>query len=101
MTSDNTITLEAVTGRITAYLQQHLAQTQPDFAEPLHINMSFDYLGLDSMSRVELISALSKEWSVQLDLTAAYDFVTIGALSEFVWQHLTHTELPVINPGIS
>jgi acyl carrier protein len=101
MASDNTITLEAVTDRITAYLHQHLAKTQPDFADPLHSNMSFDYMGLDSLSRVELISALSKEWSVELDLTAAYDFVTIGALSEFIWHELTQDKVAVINPAIS
>jgi acyl carrier protein len=101
MASDNIITLEAVTDRITTYLQQHLAKTQPDFAAPLHTNMSFDYMGLDSLSRVELISALSKEWSKELDLTAAYDFVTIGALSEFIWQELTQDKTKTINPEIS
>ena len=101
MASDNTITLEAVTDRITAYLHQHLAKTQPDFADPLHSNMSFDYMGLDSLSRVELISALSKEWSVELDLTAAYDFVTIGALSEFIWHELMQDKVAVISPAIS
>ena len=101
MASDNIITLEAVTDRITTYLQQHLARTQPDFAEPLHTNMSFDYMGLDSLSRVELVSALSKEWSKELDLTAAYDFVTIGALSEFIWRELTQDKTKTINPEIS
>lgn len=100
MASDTTITLETVTNRITTYLQQHLARTQPDFAEPLHSNMSFDYLGLDSLSRVELISALCKEWSVKLDLTAAYDYVTVGALSEFIWQELAQ-EKTEVSPEIS
>lgn len=81
--------LESISESIIAHLTKHLARTQPDFNEPIHTDMSFDYIGLDSMSRVELVSELAKRWSVELDLTAAYDFITVGALAEFVHEELS------------
>jgi len=87
--SSQPATLQSISESIIAHLSRHLARTQPDFNEPLHLNMSFDYIGLDSMSRVELVSELAKQWSVELDLTAAYDFITVGSLAQFVNEELS------------
>jgi acyl carrier protein len=51
----------------------------------LHADMSFDSIGLDSLARVDLISAMEARFGMALDPTLAYDFVTPGALSAFVW----------------
>lgn len=78
-----------VATRIRTHLSAWLAAQRPDFNEPMTDHMSFDYIGLDSVARVDLISALEKEFQIKLDPTAAYDFVTVGALAEFVWSEIS------------
>lgn len=75
--------------RLKDYLQRH----QPDFVEDIHDNLSFDYIGLDSVARVELIATLEKQLGIAIDPTAAYDFVTVGALASFIWSQLSGTPL--------
>lgn len=86
---------EEVCAVIQQRLEQHMAKAFPDFNEPINRNMSFDYMGLDSVSRVELITLLSKEFDIKLDPTAAYDFVTIGSLADFVWSEISGTPLDI------
>ena len=57
--------------------------------------MSFDYIGLDSLARVNLLVGLEKELGVPLDPTAAYDFVTVRALAEFVWSVVSGTSMDI------
>lgn len=77
--------VEQVSERIKFLLTKYLKEARPDFTEPIGDDMSFDYIGLDSLARVNLLVGLEKECGVSLDPTAAYDFVTVRALSEFVW----------------
>lgn len=81
--------LAAVNALIKGRLRDYLKVHQPDFAEEIHDNLSFDYIGLDSVARVELIAALERHLDIALDPTAAYDFVTVGALARFVWSELS------------
>ena len=82
--------VESVKRQLTVLLQD----ADPDSAPPrIDEHASFDLLGLDSMSRVGLVAALEKEYGVALEPTAAYDFVTVGALSQFVWSRVTGTAL--------
>lgn len=85
--------LAAVKALIKERLRDYLRVHQPDFAEEIHDNLSFDYIGLDSVARVELIAALERHLGIALDPTAAYDFVTVGALSSFVWSELSGESL--------
>jgi acyl carrier protein len=66
-------------------LEKHVAKERRGFDQPIADDMSFDYIGLDSLARVELLAGLEECFAVPLDPTAAYDFVTVRALSEFVW----------------
>src|SRR6218665_3105542 len=77
--------VEQVSERIKFLLTEYLQEERDDFTEPIEDDMSFDYIGLDSLARVNLLVGLEKECGVSLDPTAAYDFVTARALSEFVW----------------
>ena len=72
---------------------KELADAGIEFKEHIGDDMSFDYIGLDSLARVNLMTALDKEFGVKLDPAAAYDFVTVGALSKFVWSQVTGTPL--------
>lgn len=83
----------AVDALIKIKLQEYLQIHQPDFVEDIHDNLSFDYIGLDSVARVELVAALEKQLGIAIDPTAAYDFVTVGALASFVWSQLSDTPL--------
>lgn len=74
-------------------LRQYLAVNRPDFAEDLGDNMSFDYIGLDSLARVELLTQLEKSLGIPLDPTSAYDFVTARALGEFIWSTVSATPM--------
>lgn len=77
--------IEGVRSWIKAYLQQH----HDESGEPITDQMSFDYIGLDSMARVNLMTALESHFALKLDPTAAYDFVTVGSLSQFVWSQIS------------
>ena len=83
----------AVGALIKIKLQEYLQIHQPDFVEDIHDNLSFDYIGLDSVARVELVAALEKQLGIAIDPTAAYVFVTVGALASFVWSQLSDTPL--------
>jgi acyl carrier protein len=85
--------VEEVSAKIRFRLEERIAADFPQFDEVLHDQMSFDYIGLDSASRVELLTTLAADFGVRLDPTAAYDFVTIGSLAEFVWSRVSGTEL--------
>jgi acyl carrier protein len=87
------LTVERVGELIRTRLTEHLAESGIEFKEHIGDDMSFDYIGLDSLARVNLMTALDKEFGVKLDPAAAYDFVTVGALSKFVWSQVTGTPL--------
>jgi Acyl carrier protein len=78
---------------VSAIIREHLTQKlkadQPDFTEVVHDSMSFDYIGLDSFSRVNMLTELAKHFGVRLEPTAAYDFVTVGSLAEFIWSEIS------------
>ncbi|WP_062065820.1 acyl carrier protein [Cellvibrio sp. OA-2007] len=82
---------------VSAMIRQHLTQQlkgdHPDFNEEVHDNMSFDYIGLDSFSRVNMLTELAKHFGVKLEPTAAYDFVTVGSLAEFIWSEISGTPM--------
>lgn len=80
-----------VAERIKSLLHTYLEEQGHSFSETITDNMSFDYIGLDSLARVGLLSSLEKEFGVALDPTAAYDFVTVHALAEFVWSEVSGT----------
>lgn len=84
--------VDQVVERIKSLLQAYLGEHGPAFNETITDNMSFDYIGLDSLARVGLLSALEKEFAVALDPTAAYDFVTVHALAQFVWSEVSGCE---------
>jgi acyl carrier protein len=87
--------VEDVAALIKRLLTDYLQVNRPDFTEQIGYDMSFDYIGLDSLARVELLTALDRALGVSLDPTAAYDFVTVRALAEFVWSTLSGTAMDV------
>ena len=87
--------VEQVSERIKFLLTKYLQEERHDFTEPIGDDMSFDYIGLDSLARVNLLVGLEKECGVSLDPTAAYDFVTVRALSEFVWSVVSGTPMDI------
>lgn len=87
--------VDEVTALIRRLLTEHLRVNRPDFTEEIGDDMSFDYIGLDSLARVELLTGLDGALGVSLDPTAAYDFVTVRALAGFVWSSLSGTALDV------
>jgi acyl carrier protein len=78
---------------IRKLLTDYLKINRPDFTEAIRDDMSFDYIGLDSLARVELLSGLDKALGISLDPTAAYDFVTVRALAEYVCSVVNGTSL--------
>lgn len=74
--------------QIRAWLRQRLQEVSR-LDESIRDDMSFDYIGLDSLARVDLVAEVEERFSLSLDPTAAYDFVTVGALSEFIWGQIT------------
>lgn len=74
---------------VTAWVVQYLEQKHPEMQGTIHGDMSFDSIGLDSMARVELISAMEGCYGIALDPTLAYDFITARALSGFVWSQVS------------
>ena len=83
----------AVAALIKLKLQQYLQNHQPGFVDDIHDNLSFDYIGLDSVARVELVAMLENQLGIEIDPTAAYDFFTVGTLACFVWSQLSGTPL--------
>ncbi|MBD1227812.1 MULTISPECIES: acyl carrier protein [Xenorhabdus] len=63
---------------LTPYFQRH------DI--PIGEHVSFDSLGLDSASRVTLISQLEKTLQRKLDPILGYEYPTIHALAEHILQ---------------
>ncbi|SFU53556.1 acyl carrier protein [Pseudoduganella namucuonensis] len=76
---------------VSGWLIEHLEGKHPEMRGQLHKDMSFDSIGLDSLARVELISAMERRFGVALEPTLAYDFVTAGALSAYVWGQISGT----------
>lgn len=74
---------------VSGWLLQHLEAKHPEMRGKLHKDMSFDSIGLDSLARVELISAMEQRFGITLEPTLAYDFVTAGALSTYVWGQIS------------
>jgi len=93
----NTPVMAQSVADVSASIRQHLTQKlkhdQPDFNEEVHDNMSFDYIGLDSFSRVNMLTELATHFGVKLEPTAAYDFVTVGSLAEFIWSEISGTPM--------
>jgi len=92
-TAEESLTVADVSLCIQKRLRECLAEASIEFDETISEDMSFDYIGLDSLARVNLLAALDKEYGMSLDPTAAYDFVTIGALAQFVWSEVTGNSL--------
>ena len=74
---------------VLAWVIHYLETKHPETKESVHGDMSFDSVGLDSLARVEMIAAMEAAFGIELDPTLAYDFVTPGALSGFVWGQLS------------
>lgn len=74
---------------VLAWVIHYLESKHPEAKDAVHGDMSFDSIGLDSLARVEMIAALEAGFGIALDPTLAYDFVTPGALSAFVWGQLS------------
>ena len=87
--------VDDVAALIKRLLTESLQVNRPDFSERIGNDMSFDYIGLDSLARVDLLTGLDRALGVSLDPTAAYDFVTVQALAEFVWASLSGAEMDV------
>ncbi len=49
---------------------------------------SFNDLGLDSLTGIEFIDGLNRQWNVKLPSSAVYDYPSIRGFSEFLWKHL-------------
>jgi acyl carrier protein len=89
----STANVHDVADVIKKLLGDYLKINRPDFTEAILDDMSFDYIGLDSLARVELLSGLDKALGITLDPTAAYDFVTVRALAEYVCSVVNGTSL--------
>jgi acyl carrier protein len=76
--------LDAVTCTVRKHLLALLSESNPQAAITLDDDASFDSLGLDSISRVGLVERIAQEYNLDLDITAAYDFITVQALARFV-----------------
>src|SRR5687768_14219988 len=70
---------------VTSWMMQYLETKHPEVTGKVHGEMSFDSVGLDSLGRVEMLTAMEGCFKLKLDPTLAYDFVTVGALSKYVW----------------
>lgn len=73
-----------VADAIRRHLLRALRESDPGFDAPLTDASSFDALGLDSMARVGLVQALETEYGLTLEPGLAFDFVTVGALAQYV-----------------
>lgn len=78
------LTDAAVVDAIQRHLLRLLRESDPGFDASLSVESSFDALGLDSMTRVGLVQALEDEFALALDPGLAFDFVTVGALAQYV-----------------
>jgi acyl carrier protein len=74
---------------VVVWVIQHLESKHPEMKGAVHGDVSFDSVGLDSLARVDMISAMERSFGIALDATLAYDFVTPNALSAFVWGQIT------------
>jgi acyl carrier protein len=70
---------------VRTWIVQFLESKHPEMRGTIHADMSFDSIGLDSLARVDMIGSMENQFGLKLDPTLAYDFVTPGALSSFVW----------------
>jgi acyl carrier protein len=83
----------AIAEAIRAHLRLLLREAGAGHVEAIEDDASFDLLGLDSLGRVRLVEELSREFAVELEPTAAYDFATVKALAHFVDACLTGVPL--------
>ncbi len=66
---------------IAVWLRTYL---EPHFAERNMVvddNTSFDALGMDSITRVELVAAIEEKFELDLDPVLGFEYPTIGSLS--------------------
>ena len=84
---------EVVADAIRGHLRSLLRTAGTGQLESIEGDVSFDMLGLDSLGRVQLVEELGREFSVELEATAAYDFATVHALAHLVHARLTGTPL--------
>jgi acyl carrier protein len=87
------LTIDQICCGIKEELVDYCKREGRTLQQPIHDQMSLDYIGLDSLSRVELLEALDQKYQVSLEPTAAYDFVTVRALAEYVHSVFTGTPL--------
>jgi acyl carrier protein len=74
---------------VNAWIKEYLLRECKNIQGPIEDHASLDYLGLDSLARVNLVVAVEGRFNLSLDPTAAYDFVTVGAITEYVWSQIT------------
>lgn len=84
----STLTIDDVIAVIKVALDTYVRDDRPDFTDTIADDMSFDYIGLDSLARVNLLSSLEQTLGMKLDPTAAYDFITPRALAEFIYAQM-------------
>ncbi|SHO56625.1 acyl carrier protein [Vibrio quintilis] len=68
----------------TQWLKDYL---EPMFQKnnlPVSVDTSFDSLGLDSVTRVEMIGGLEEALGMDLDPTLGFEYPTIASLSQYV-----------------
>jgi acyl carrier protein len=73
---------------ISQWLERHMVPIFLERGLPVDMDTSFDALGLDSLARVELITALENQFNVNLDPVLGFEYPTIRSLSE----HIAHME---------
>jgi acyl carrier protein len=75
------------------WLIAFLEAGHPEVKGTVHRDMSFDSIGLDSLARVDLITALERRFGTPLEPTLAFDFVTPGALATYAWGQIAGVEV--------
>ncbi|AUI85591.1 hypothetical protein BS333_03970 [Vibrio azureus] len=70
--------------KMEAWLLEYLMPTFHQNNLSPNVNTSFDALGLDSMTRVQLVTALEDELGVELDPVLGFEYPTIASLCKQV-----------------
>ena len=76
---------------ITDWLKEYLSPFFKARGLAVDINTSFDSLGLDSVTRVEMIGALEEAFGLDLDPILGFEYPTIKSLKQqIIAQEVTH-----------
>ena len=71
---------------ITKLIQSEVEKYSPGVFSTFEEHTTFDSFGLNSLSRVELITKIEVTFLVSLKIDAAFEFVTIHSLANYVWE---------------